>query len=289
MWTRAEALSALAARIGDDRCRAEPEAAARLVELCGFLPLAVAIVGAQLSAAPRMPLRLSVRELQETLPRLDALSADDRRVDVRAVFSWSYQSLTPRRHGPSAIWRFIPGRRCPPKPPPRSRASRWRRPGGICASLTSANLLSRDADGRYVVHDLVRAYGVELLEQEQDDRFGAETRLLDYLRHNAHAATQALYTRPKEELTDSPAPGVIRVAIADRTEAMDWFHQEEAAATAALRSMDDPRLLRHLMKLTHDWQHYFFVMGRWGPSRSRPAHRPRRGPRTGRPGRHCEK
>ncbi|WP_253209564.1 hypothetical protein [Streptomyces niphimycinicus] len=85
VWTRQEALAGLAARIGEDRCLAEPQAAAELVELCGFLPLAVAIVGAQLSASPDVPLRLAVRELREARPRLDALSADDRQVDVRTV------------------------------------------------------------------------------------------------------------------------------------------------------------------------------------------------------------
>ncbi|MFJ7497291.1 NB-ARC domain-containing protein [Streptomyces sp. NPDC097727] len=94
-WSKTEALAALAARIGDERCRAEPDAAAELVALCGYLPLTVAVIGAQLSAAPRMRLHLAVRELRGARPQLDALSSDDPRVDVRAVFSHSYQALTP--------------------------------------------------------------------------------------------------------------------------------------------------------------------------------------------------
>ena len=113
VWTQEEALAALAARIGEERCRAEPEAAAELVELCGYLPLAIAVVGAQLSAAPGMRLRVAVRELRQAQPRLDALSGDDRRVDVRAVFSWSYDALS-RRSGD-----VLPT----PVPPPR--------PGGV--------------------------------------------------------------------------------------------------------------------------------------------------------------
>ncbi|MGW7571653.1 ATP-binding protein [Streptomyces tendae] len=263
VWPPAEALAALTARIGEERCRAEPEAAAELVELCGHLPLAVAVVGAQLSATPQTPLRLATRELRDSQQRLDALSIDDQQVDIRAVFSWSYRALTAE---PARFFRHLAVH---PEPAFTAQAAASLTGSEMATTrrhlreLTTASLLSRDADGRYVMHDLVRAYAAELLEQERDDRFGAETRLLDYLRHNAHAATQVLDTRPREELTESPAPGVVRVAIADRAEALDWFRQEEAAVAAGLRSMTDPRLLPHRVKLTHDWQSYLSVMGRW--------------------------
>ncbi|WP_353946833.1 tetratricopeptide repeat protein [Streptomyces sp. HUAS MG91] len=264
VWTRDEALAALAARIGEERCGAEPEAAARLVELCGFLPLAVAIVGAQLSAAPRMALSRGVHELLESLPRLDALSTDDQQVDVRAVFSWSYRALT----ADSA--RFFRHLAVHPGPAVSTEAAASLAAVGMPTArrylreLVSASLLSRDAEGRYVMHDLVRAYGAELLEREQDDRSGAETRLLDYLRHNAHTARLIMDTRPWEEPPHSPAPGVVQVAIADRAEAMDWFHQEDAAVTAGLHTGgDDPRLLRPRIELIHTWQSYLIVTGRW--------------------------
>jgi tetratricopeptide (TPR) repeat protein/transcriptional regulator with XRE-family HTH domain len=263
VWTPAEALAALAARIGDERCHAEPQAAAELVELCGRLPLAVAVVGAQLSATPHMPLRLSVRELRQTLPRLDALSADDQTVDVRAVFSWSYRALTPDTahffrhltvHPGSALSAEAAASLAGTAMPAARRHLR---------ELTTANLLSRDADGRYVLHDLIRAYGVELLEEGDDDRFAAETRLLQYLCDNAYTANRFLDTRPRIEPTDIPAAGAVQVTIDDRTEALDWFRQEELAFAAVLPVMVDPRLLRYRVKLTHDWQTYLAVSGRW--------------------------
>lgn len=263
VWTREEALAALAARIGQERCRAEPEAAAELVELCGFLPLAVSIVGAQLSASPRLPLRLGVHELREARPRLDALSAGDRRVDVRAVFSVSYRALTPDTA------RFFRHLAIHPGPAVSAEAAASLAGVGMPVArrqlreLTSANLLSRDTEGRYVLHDLVRAYGAELVEQEKDDRFGAQTRLLDYLRHNAYAASRVLDPRPASAQPGSPAEGVIRVAVGSREEALEWFSREEATTAAALRSLDDPRLLRYRMNLMRDWVSYYSVTGRW--------------------------
>ncbi|WP_416518469.1 ATP-binding protein [Streptomyces achromogenes] len=262
VWTREEALAALAARIGEGRCRAEPEAASELVELCGFLPLAVAIVGAQVSASPQVRLRLVVRELRESRPRLDALSSEDRRVDVRAVFSWSYRALTP------AAGRFF--RHLALHPGPSASVAAAASLAGTATAearrhlreLASANLLSRDAEGRYVLHDLVRAYGAELVEQERDDRLAAESRLLDYLRCNAHVANRLL-GRPAFHSSDPPAEGVVPVALDTREEALDWFRQEESTVAAALRSLDDPRLLRFRVNLTSDWVSYYSVMGRW--------------------------
>ncbi|MFI7386612.1 ATP-binding protein [Streptomyces sp. NPDC049813] len=264
VWTREEALSALAARIGGERCRAEPGAAAELVELCAFLPLAIAIVGAQISAEPRVPLHVGVRELRESGSRLDALSADDLRIDVRAVFSWSYRALAP---GTARFFRHLTLH-----PGPSVSAGAAASLAGVAMAparrhlreLSSANLLSRDAEGRYVLHDLLRVYGTELVEQEKDDRFGAQTRLLDYLRHNAGAATRVLDRRPGLDLPDPPAEGVIRVPVTSREEALEWFGQEEPTVAAALRSPEDPRLLRYRMNLTRDWVSYYSVLGRWG-------------------------
>ncbi|MFF4902745.1 helix-turn-helix domain-containing protein [Streptomyces sp. NPDC001068] len=262
VWTRAEALAALAARIGEERCLAEPGAAAELVDLCGSLPLAVAIVAAQLSATPQVPLRVAVRELREAGPLLDALSAGAPRGDVRAVFSWSYRALPPETAGFFRHLSLHPG--------PSVSAAAAASLAGVglpearrhLRQLVAANLLSRDAEGRYVLHDLLRVYGAELVELGKDDRLGALTRLLDYLRHNAHAANRFL----GRTLADEAAPaadGVVSVVLGTREEALDWFAQEEATVASALRSLDDPRLLRFRMTLTQDWVSYYSVMGRW--------------------------
>nr|BFD87803.1 hypothetical protein StreXyl84_72040 [Streptomyces sp. Xyl84] len=263
VWTPQEALAALAARIGEDRCRTEPDAAAELVELCGYLPLAVAVVGAQLSAAPRMSLRRGARELREASPRLDALAGDDRRVDVRAVFSWSYRALAP---GTARFFRLLS---LHPGPAVSAEAAASLAAVGMAEArrhlreLTTVSLLSRDADGRYVLHDLVRAYGGELVEREHDDRLGAQTRLLDYLRHNAQVAGHALEARLGAEPAGTPAPGVVPVAIDGRAEALAWFRQEEAVAAAALRTIDDARLLPRRAALPTAWVGYNAVAGRW--------------------------
>ncbi|SEN74335.1 ATP-binding protein [Actinacidiphila rubida] len=260
--TEAEALAALAARIGDERCGSEPESAADLVALCGYLPLAIAVVGVQLAAEARMPLRAAVRELRQAQPRLDALASQDQRVDVRAVFSRSYRALTP---GTARFFRHLA---LHPGPAVSAEAAASLADVGLpqarrhLRELTSASLLSRDAHGRYVLHDLVRAYGTELVGQEADDRLAAEARLLDYLRHNACTVNRFIAQDPYQ-LPRDPLPGVVHVAMDSREEGLAWYRQEEATAVAALRSMDSPELIRHRIDVTLEWVSYTMVAGRW--------------------------
>ncbi|OKI29264.1 helix-turn-helix domain-containing protein [Streptomyces sp. CB03911] len=263
VWTEAEAVAALSARIGEQRCRAEPGAAAELVDLCGHLPLAVAVVAAQLSAAPMMALSTAVRELRRTEPRLDALAGDDRRADVRAVLSLSYHSLAPETAYFFRCLALHPG--------PAVSAEAAASLAGVempaarrhLRELTSASLLSRDAVGRYILHDLLRAYGAELVHQEGDDHLAARSRLLDYLRQNAHAANRFLSRFLAMPIT-TPEPGVVQVVIDSREDALDWYGQEDPAFLAVQRSAADPALLRHRLNLTLEWAAYNEVEGRWG-------------------------
>ncbi|MGW2398044.1 ATP-binding protein [Kitasatospora sp. NPDC001664] len=262
-WSAAEGLAALAARIGADRAAAEPAHAAGLVELCGRLPLAVAVLAARLSAEPALRLRTVADELARTRTLLDEFTTDDPHTDVRAVFSWSYRALdaeTARffRHlavlpGPSFSTEAAASAAA--EPPSRARK--------LLRSLVAKSLLGRDAAGQFALHDLVRAHAAELLDREGDDRYAAELRLLDYLRHNARSAVRAWETRTIHELDHAPAPGVALLPFDDPEGALAWFRQEERTILAALRQGEDPRLLHFRTGLAQDCVPYFSALGQW--------------------------
>ncbi|MFD6531036.1 ATP-binding protein [Streptomyces sp. NPDC060184] len=261
VWAQTEAVTALAARVGQQRCAAEPEAAAELVRLCGYLPLAVAVIGAQIGAVPELSLRAAAEELRGA--RLDALAVHDRRADVRAVFSWSYGALAPQT---ARFFRHLalhPGSAVSAEAAASLSGVELAQARRHLRELVSASLLSRDAEGRYVLHDLIRAYGAELAGQEHDDRMAAWTRFLDYLRHNAHAASGALETRLTSTLGEDPAPGVVLTAIDTHAEALDWFRREEPAVMGAVVGLDEAALLPLRTRLTADWEGYFSIMGLW--------------------------
>ncbi|WP_037857892.1 ATP-binding protein [Streptomyces sp. NRRL S-340] len=262
VWTEEEALDALAARIGDERCRAEPAAAADLVDVCGRLPLAVAVVGARLRSAPGLTLHEMAGELRRSRSRLDALATDEQPAGVRAVFDQSYRALEPVT---ARFFRYLALH-----PGPAFSAQAAASLAGVelaharrhLRRLLTASLLTRDGAGRYVLHDLVRAYGAELAAAEGDDRHGAERRLMDYLCQNAHTANQYV-TQSPSDVPGAPLPGVVLVPVGSREEALEWYRQEESTTAAALHSFGDPELRRSRVDVTLQWMRYNEVAGHW--------------------------
>jgi DNA-binding SARP family transcriptional activator len=85
------ALRLLAAVIGPERVRAEPEAARTLTEMCGRMPLAVRIAGARLEARPHWPISVLVARLTDERRRLDELAHGQ--LDVREALGQTYRGL----------------------------------------------------------------------------------------------------------------------------------------------------------------------------------------------------
>ena len=91
----AQAVAVLAQSAGTARVDAEPAAAEDLARLCGRLPLALRIAAERVASRPRSALADLARELTGARNRLDLLCAgDDDATAVRAVFSWSYRTLS---------------------------------------------------------------------------------------------------------------------------------------------------------------------------------------------------
>lgn len=93
--TDVEAQLLLERRLGPDRLAAEPWPARQMVDLCGRLPLALGIVGARAVTHPHFPLAVLAYELRSSRQTLDAFEGGDPAASMRAVFSWSYQRLSP--------------------------------------------------------------------------------------------------------------------------------------------------------------------------------------------------
>ena len=88
-----EALALLAGIIGEARVAAAPEDAARIVDFCDQLPLAVRVAGARLACKPHWTVGRLANRLSDEGQRLDELSEGDAR--VRAGFELSYRHLDP--------------------------------------------------------------------------------------------------------------------------------------------------------------------------------------------------
>ena len=79
--------------VGNERVKREPESAAEVLRLCGYLPLAVRIVGNKLASRRYWTLSMFAERLRDERRRLAELSAGD--LEVRATIALSYNGLNP--------------------------------------------------------------------------------------------------------------------------------------------------------------------------------------------------
>jgi DNA-binding SARP family transcriptional activator len=84
----------LSSIVGGERAAAEPDSAAELARVCGYLPLALRIVGSKLAARPSLPLSAMASKLITAPGRLRELEAED--LSVHRSIASSYDTLSER-------------------------------------------------------------------------------------------------------------------------------------------------------------------------------------------------
>ncbi|MEQ4299900.1 BTAD domain-containing putative transcriptional regulator [Plantactinospora sp. B6F1] len=231
-----EARELLLRRIGDHRAGEEPQAVVDILARCAGLPLALAIVAAQVATSRNLSLADLAGQLRRGAGRLDALSTGDPTTDLRAVFSWSYRSLSPAAARLFRLLGLHPG----PDLSAAAAASLAGRPLAevreALAELTRSNLLGQRAVGRYAPHDLLRAYAAEVAEQVDSARRrrSAVDRLLDHYLHSGNAADAKLRTEPSPLPLGRLRPGVTPECPVDDQGALDWFAAERLVLLALL-------------------------------------------------------
>src|SRR5262249_45833783 len=157
----------------------------------GRLPLALRVAAELAAARPATPLSELTAELADRRRRLELLDGGgDPRAAVRAVFSWSIRHLPA---GTAAVFRLLgmhPGTPVAASAAPPSADVGRRAPRRTLDLLARAHLVPPVGTGRYGMHDLLRAYAVELAATEvaAPERTAALTRLLDYYVAGAAAA-----------------------------------------------------------------------------------------------------
>jgi DNA-binding SARP family transcriptional activator len=153
-----EAVAMLGGVAGHERVRAEPEAAARIVRLCGHLPLALRIAGSRLARKPGWTLAHLAGRLGDERRRLDELSAGD--LAVRGSLALGYRGLPDRER---RLLRGLGALSAPDFAP-------WVLDADLEPLAEAGLLQSRGLDEagqeRYGWHDLTRLYAAERLAEE---------------------------------------------------------------------------------------------------------------------------
>lgn len=225
-------LNLLSAR--DTRINDAPEAARRLCQLCGHLPLALHIVTALLAGDPGLSPGQLADDLAKAYSRLDLL--DDGERAVRAAFDLSYLRLTEHQ---ARLFRLLPV-----NPGPHFSietaahlldvATHHARP--LIYELARAHVIEHAGGSKWRQHDLIRAYALDLLVTWADDQAAPANRIVDHYATKGAAAGEALRV---------PSAGADSVQ-----RSLAWFDQEQpnlqAAIAMALTFGDSHRALRML-------------------------------------------
>ncbi|MCM6777565.1 tetratricopeptide repeat protein [Nocardia sp. CDC159] len=217
---------------------ADRAAAERIVELCGYLPLAIVLLAGRLAHHPAW----SITDLDEmfsaTSDRLAELETSDRA--VRAAFDLSYRDLPDERQVVFRLLGLHPG----------TEFDQWAVAAVADIPLETArrhlealyndHLLDETSLGRYRLHDLLREYAGNLAASTAaSDNAVAMDRLLDYYQHTAAQADRWLARRTRPSADDIGPPvevsrGVAVQSFGSQPRALAWMRAERENLLACL-------------------------------------------------------
>jgi DNA-binding SARP family transcriptional activator len=265
LLTDAEARQLLRSRVGRARITAEPAAVEEIVARCARLPLALAIVAARAATNPHFPLVVLADQLRRTRGRLDGFDGEDQNSDVRAVFSWSYQSLGDPVARLFRLLGLHPGTHLTTAVAASLAAVSRREVNTALGELARANLIEERSPGRFAFHDLLRAYARELAHdvETDGDRRAATRRMLDHYLHTAHAADRLLSPHRDALTVEPPAPGVTVEELSDHGQALTWFTTEHAVLLAAVEVAAVQKFDDHAWQMPWTLTTYFDRQGHW--------------------------
>ncbi|MEV0444839.1 hypothetical protein AB0I46_38620 [Streptomyces spectabilis] len=283
---RASALRLLA-----DRCAravaADPEAAARVVELCGRLPLALDIVAGRLRTARSLTLARLADELADATHRLSGLSVGRSR-SMTAALDLAYGALPPATARLYRLLGSLPLTALDESVAAAAAGTDLVDARAHLRELEALSLLEATEDGRHRVHVLVRLHAGERAEREDPPASGraALARVLDhYLRLTALADRAVRRDRLRvadltDVLRDAPDP----FAAPGGPAPLAWLEAEYPNVLGVLRAAArDPELHVPVWQTAEALTSCSCTTGTSGPGWSRSPSAPRRPPRPSTP------
>ncbi|MET9539319.1 BTAD domain-containing putative transcriptional regulator [Streptomyces sp. NPDC006553] len=232
----ADAVELFSSIVGE-RAAAEPLAVLDVLQLCGFLPLAVRIAAARLHHRRSWTVSYLADRLRDQRRRLAELATSER--GVAAAFTLSYEQLTPDQQRMFRLLGLQPGRDIGPDAAAALADLPFDQAEMLLEDLLDAHVLIQLKPGRYTFHDLLRehALATAAAEEPPQARHEAVDRLVHHYLHTASAAVDHLYPEGRNRRPHIPAPDTPTPAPTprDETEAITWLDGERANLMAVGR------------------------------------------------------
>ncbi|WP_328946748.1 tetratricopeptide repeat protein [Streptomyces sp. NBC_00250] len=228
----ADAVELFTAIVGE-RAEAEPLAVLDVLQLCGFLPLAVRIAAARLRHRPRWTVVYLADRLRDQRRRLAELATSER--GVAAAFTLSYEQLTPDQQRMFRLLGLQPGRDISPEAAASLAGLPPEEAETLLEDLLDAHVLIQYQPGRYTFHDLLREHALATAAAEEPPNAQHEAlgRLLHHYLHIASTAIDHLYPEGKNRRPRIPAPDTPTWPPRNEAEAITWLDTERVNLMAA--------------------------------------------------------
>jgi DNA-binding SARP family transcriptional activator/tetratricopeptide (TPR) repeat protein len=234
LFTKDEAWDLLERGFGRDRMEAEPTAVRDIIAICSGLPLALAVASARGAIHTHFSLTELVAELRGLGGPLTTLASEDPSTDLRTVFSWSYRALGAAA---AAVFRRL-GLHCGPDISVTAVAAvaalAVTDARALLSEIARAQLIVEHRPGRYLMHDLVRAYATDLVHARQSaaENEATVSAALDFYLRTALAADHAL--DPSRDQIGAAPQGLGPAPVPDPPAALEWFAAERDVLLAVL-------------------------------------------------------
>ncbi len=230
--TPAEAAGLLARLAGRPDVTTSDPGVVELAALCGYLPLAIGMMGRQLAHHPAWTPAGLAADLAAARDRLELMAAEN--LSVAAAFGLSYQDLSDSQRRLFRRLGLHPG---PDIDACAAAALDDTSPGQARRNLEALydqHLITQPVPGRYRFHDLLREHARVLADTGPADSGIAATRLLDYYLHTARAAGRHIASFTDAEGPAPPGrPPASAPPVSSPWQAAGWLEAERANLHAA--------------------------------------------------------
>jgi tetratricopeptide (TPR) repeat protein len=191
VFSHDEATALLVQIVGAERVAAEPEAAAEIVQLCGYLPLAVALAAGRLRSRPAWSLAHLAERLRGHVVEASRLGSRS----LRGVFEVSYRGLPEEAQRVLRLLGRHPGVEYTVPAVAAMADLATPETETLLELLQDEYLLQQRTPGRYELHDLLRSFAALASGPEhRDDGEAAVERLGWWFLHSAYNAAKAIDT-----------------------------------------------------------------------------------------------
>jgi tetratricopeptide (TPR) repeat protein/transcriptional regulator with XRE-family HTH domain len=224
-----EAAALLVRLAGRPGLSPDDAAVGEITRLCGYLPLAIGMVARQLHHHPAWSAAARAAELAAARDRLELMATEN--LSVSAAFNMSYAELTSDQQRLFRLLGLHPGADVDGYAVAALDGTDLAAARRGLEALYDQYLLTEPAQGRYRMHDLIRAHARALAYRLDTggDRDQAIARLLDYYQHTAALADALLARQPRASAAPADGTGPTAVpAFADREQALAWVRAERA-------------------------------------------------------------